>query len=79
MGDLVESDLAVLDQRVGMHLADGYVDVRAGRPDRIVHDIDNSAAEFDASWARRKTESDNAVRLIHTVRGVGYVMRETPP
>ena len=28
---------------------------------------------------RRKVDSDNAVRLIHTVRGVGFVVREGEP
>ena len=28
---------------------------------------------------RRKVESTGHPRLIHTVRGVGYVLRETPP
>ncbi|MEQ8717833.1 MAG: response regulator transcription factor [Acidimicrobiales bacterium] len=28
-------------------------------------------------YLRRKTESDDATRLIHTVRGVGYVARES--
>ncbi|MEE9242911.1 MAG: DNA-binding response regulator, partial [Mycobacterium sp.] len=26
-----------------------------------------------------KTEAEGEPRLIHTVRGVGYVLRETPP
>lgn len=29
-------------------------------------------------YLRQKLESDGEARLIHTVRGVGYVMRETP-
>ena len=30
-------------------------------------------------YLRRKTEAAGEHRLIHTVRGVGYVLRETPP
>ncbi|TLN04229.1 response regulator transcription factor, partial [bacterium] len=29
-------------------------------------------------YLRQKLEVDNEMRLIHTVRGVGYVLRETP-
>jgi two-component system response regulator MprA len=38
-----------------------------------------NALEVYIGYLRRKTESDNEPRLIHTVRGVGYVLRETPP
>jgi DNA-binding response OmpR family regulator len=27
-------------------------------------------------YLRQKTETENAPRVIHTVRGVGYVLRE---
>ena len=30
-------------------------------------------------YLRRKTEGPGEVRLIHTVRGIGYVLRETAP
>ena len=30
-------------------------------------------------YLRRKTEAGGRPRLIHTVRGIGYVLRETPP
>jgi two-component system response regulator MprA len=29
-------------------------------------------------YLRQKLEEGNELRLIHTVRGVGYVLRETP-
>jgi two-component system response regulator MprA len=37
----------------------------------------SNALEVYVGYLRRKTEPDGAPRLIHTVRGVGYVMR--PP
>jgi two-component system response regulator MprA len=38
-----------------------------------------NALEVYIGYLRRKTESGDEPRLIHTVRGVGYVLRETPP
>ncbi|HEY2204353.1 MAG TPA: response regulator transcription factor [Pseudonocardia sp.] len=38
-----------------------------------------NALEVYIGYLRRKTESENEPRLIHTVRGVGYVLRESPP
>lgn len=38
-----------------------------------------NALEVYIGYLRRKTESAGESRLIHTVRGVGYVLRETPP
>ena len=38
-----------------------------------------NALEVYIGYLRRKTESEEEPRLIHTVRGVGYVLRETPP
>ncbi|WP_067533855.1 response regulator transcription factor [Nocardia crassostreae] len=38
-----------------------------------------NALEVYIGYLRRKTEVDGEPRLIHTVRGVGYVLRETPP
>ncbi|HNO32362.1 MAG TPA: winged helix-turn-helix domain-containing protein [Anaerolineales bacterium] len=29
-------------------------------------------------YLRQKLELENEIRLIHTVRGVGYVLRENP-
>jgi two-component system response regulator MprA len=37
-----------------------------------------NSLEVYVSYLRRKTESGGEPRLIHTVRGVGYVLRETP-
>ncbi|MDQ3154816.1 MAG: response regulator transcription factor [Actinomycetota bacterium] len=38
-----------------------------------------NALEVYVGYLRRKTEADGELRLIHTVRGVGYVLRDTPP
>jgi two-component system response regulator MprA len=38
-----------------------------------------NALEVYVGYLRRKTEAANESRLIHTVRGVGYVLRVTPP
>ena len=38
-----------------------------------------NALEVYIGNLRRKTEADDESRLIHTVRGVGYVLRETAP
>ena len=36
-----------------------------------------NSLEVYIGYLRRKTEQNGEPRLIHTVRGVGYVMRET--
>jgi two-component system response regulator MprA len=38
-----------------------------------------NALEVSIGYLRRKTEAEGESRLIHTVRGVGYVLRDTPP
>ncbi|AVL99755.1 DNA-binding response regulator [Gordonia iterans] len=38
-----------------------------------------NALEVYIGYLRRKTEADGEARLIHTVRGVGYVLRENAP
>jgi two-component system, OmpR family, response regulator MprA len=38
-----------------------------------------NALEVYIGYLRRKTEAGGESRLIHTVRGVGYVLRDTPP
>ncbi|AHI22300.1 response regulator transcription factor [Corynebacterium vitaeruminis] len=38
-----------------------------------------NALEVYIGYLRRKTESEGEPRLIHTVRGVGYVLRDTAP
>ena len=38
-----------------------------------------NSLEVYVGYLRRKTEADGGARLVHTVRGVGYVLRETPP
>lgn len=53
---------------------------------RILEDVwgydfptSGNALEVYIGYLRRKTEAAGEQRLIHTVRGVGYVLRETPP
>jgi two-component system, OmpR family, response regulator MprA len=38
-----------------------------------------NSLEVYMGYLRRKTESEGEPRLLHTVRGVGYVLRETEP
>jgi two-component system, OmpR family, response regulator MprA len=38
-----------------------------------------NSLEVYVGYLRRKTEAEGESRLLHTVRGVGYVLRETPP
>jgi two-component system, OmpR family, response regulator MprA len=38
-----------------------------------------NSLEVYMGYLRRKTESEGEPRLLHTVRGVGYVLRESPP
>ena len=45
------------------------------------YDFDTSSNSLDVyiGYLRRKTEAGGGDRLIHTVRGVGYVAREATP
>jgi len=38
-----------------------------------------NSLEVYVGYVRRKLEAEDEDRLLHTVRGVGYVLRETPP
>jgi two-component system response regulator MprA len=38
-----------------------------------------NSLEVYVGYLRRKLEADAEPRLIHTVRGVGYSLRELPP
>ncbi|MET9020937.1 response regulator transcription factor [Actinopolymorpha sp. NPDC004070] len=38
-----------------------------------------NSLEVYVGYLRRKTEAGEEPRLLHTVRGVGYVLRDTPP
>ncbi len=38
-----------------------------------------NSLEVYIGYLRRKTEAGGAPRLIHTIRGVGYVLRDSPP
>ncbi|MGH3821956.1 MAG: response regulator transcription factor [Pseudonocardiaceae bacterium] len=53
---------------------------------RILEDVwgydfptSGNALEVYVGYLRRKTEAGGESRLIHTVRGVGYALREAPP
>ena len=39
----------------------------------------SNSLEVYVGYLRRKTEAEGESRLLHTVRGIGYVLRETPP
>ena len=39
----------------------------------------SNSLEVYVGYLRRKLEADGESRLVHTVRGVGYVLREPPP
>ena len=41
-------------------------------------DVDTNVADVFVSYLRRKLERDGLPRVIHTVRGIGYVLREDP-
>ncbi|MGE2731563.1 response regulator transcription factor [Mycolicibacterium vaccae] len=41
-------------------------------------DVDTNVADVFVSYLRRKLERDGQPRVIHTVRGIGYVLREEP-
>ncbi|MGH3357330.1 MAG: winged helix-turn-helix domain-containing protein, partial [Nocardioidaceae bacterium] len=38
-----------------------------------------NSLEVYVGYVRRKLEAEEDPRMLHTVRGVGYVLRETPP
>jgi two-component system, OmpR family, response regulator MprA len=44
-------------------------------------DLDGSSNSLDVyiGYLRRKLETDDAPRLLHTIRGVGFVLREADP
>ncbi|MCI3273135.1 response regulator transcription factor [Streptomyces cylindrosporus] len=41
-------------------------------------DVRTDAVDTFVSYLRRKLEADGGTRLVHTVRGVGFVLREEP-
>ncbi len=41
-------------------------------------DVDTNVADVFISYLRRKLERDGCPRVIHTVRGIGYVLRADP-
>ncbi len=62
---LLRNPRKVLDRATIFHQVWGY-------------DIELSSNSLDVFIAalRRKTEVDGAPRLIHTIRGIGYILRE---
>ena len=42
-------------------------------------DIESNLVDVYINRLRNKIEVDERPRLIHSIRGVGYVMRERPP
>ena len=42
-------------------------------------DVDTNVADVFISYLRRKLERDDRPRVIHTVRGIGYVLRSEAP
>ena len=70
LGDMGQSfDALYVDNRTGGFLTHVFWKGSGGR-----------IVETYIGYLRRKTEGDGASRLIHTVRGVGYMLvRETPP
>jgi two-component system response regulator MprA len=42
-------------------------------------DPGSNTLEVYIGYLRRKTEEHGGPRLIHTIRGVGYVLRPAPP
>jgi two-component system response regulator PrrA len=38
--------------------------------------VDTNVADVFISYLRRKLERDGLPRVIHTVRGIGYVLRD---
>ena len=41
-------------------------------------EVDTNVADVFISYLRRKLEHDGHPRVIHTVRGIGYVLRDDP-
>ncbi len=41
-------------------------------------DVDTNVADVFISYLRRKLEREGVPRVIHTVRGIGYVLRSEP-
>jgi two-component system, OmpR family, response regulator PrrA len=41
-------------------------------------DVDTNVADVFISYLRRKLEREGLPRVIHTVRGIGYVLRDEP-
>ena len=66
--DLMENPRKVLSRNTILEEVWGYDFPTSG-----------NALEVYIGYLRKKTEAGNEPRLIHTVRGVGYVLRETTP
>ena len=42
-------------------------------------DVGSSTIDTYVSYLRAKVDTDFERRLIHTIRGVGYMLRDSPP
>jgi two-component system, OmpR family, response regulator PrrA len=40
--------------------------------------VDSNVVDVFVGYLRRKLEADGETRLLHTVRGVGFVLRPDP-
>ena len=87
-GPLAVADLTVDPATRQVHRGDRLIELLVRNQDVVLsrdllyeriwgYDFDTDSKSLDVyiGYLRRKTEQDGAPRLVHTVRGVGYVVR----